>query len=87
MSVLLIIGSVGVVALSLTPLDFVQIPEQILVWFNNPNMALSLIAITLVVSRIGGLITIGVLRQFNNGLEYELEEAAEEYANWQNVEA
>ena len=86
-SVLLIMVSVGVVALSLTPLDFVQIPEQILVWFNNPNIALSLIAITLVISRIGGLIAIGVLRQFNNGLEYELEEAAEEYASWQNVEA
>jgi len=76
-SVLIIIGSIGVMILSLTPLDFVAIPNFVLDWFTHANMAISLIAVTLLISRIGGLISISVLRQFNSGLEYELEEAAE----------
>jgi len=77
-SVLIIVGSIAVIAVSLTPLDFIAVPEIVLELFDGNNMALALIAIMLIVSRIGGLISISVLRQFNSGLEYDLEEVVGE---------
>jgi len=76
-SVIVIIGSIIAITVGLTPLDFITIPEIITQWFENANFALALIAVSLVITRIGGLISISVLRQFNSGLEYELEESEE----------
>jgi len=76
-SVLIIVGSIAVIAVSLTGLELFTIPEELLGLFRNENMALSLIGITLIISRVGGLVCISVLRQFNSGLEYDLEEVGE----------
>jgi len=78
-SILVIIGSIAVMVVSLTQLDFITIPNIVNEWLENENLALSLIAITLIISRIGGLVSISVLKQFNAGLEHELEEVAEGY--------
>jgi len=79
-SVLVIIGSIAVIAVGLTPIDFVSIPDIITQWFENAYFALALIAVSLVVSRIGGLVSISVLKQFNSGLDYDFEELEEEYS-------
>ena len=80
-SVLVIIGSIGVIVIGLTDIDLVSIPAIITQWFENAYFALALIAVTLLISRIGGLISISVLRQFNSGLDYDLElEETEEYS-------
>jgi len=78
-SILIIIGSGAIIADRLLVLDLITLPDALLQMLRNENIALSLIAITLIISRIGGLITISVLKQFNSGLEYDLEEVAEEY--------
>ena len=79
MGVVIIVGSLGIIAVGLTPIDFVSIPEIITQWLDNPYFALALIAVSLILSRIGGLICTNVLKQFISGVdEYELEE--EEYS-------
>ena len=67
---LMIVGSVGVIALGFVDVEFIEIPEAVTQWFEpgREHISMAMIAFAIILSSAGAILCTTVLNQFNSSL-------------------